>query len=126
MRRWRIGFHCWMLVAGFTANHSAAWAGDHSEVMGIARGEGLSALVYADGTYAIAAPGASRPVIRSNVGAVVDAVDLSSAAYPHHVVERSEAGSTLTITHSGLVGKPDLVCVCVAAQAGSAVGRDHR
>jgi hypothetical protein len=111
MRRWINGFSCWMLVAGCTANHSEAWAGDHSEVLGSARGVGLSAWVYADGSYAIATRDAPGPVLRSNVGAVVDAVDLSSAAYPHHVVERSESGSTLTVTHSGLAGRPDLVCV---------------
>src|SRR5260221_11314338 len=111
MRRWRNGFHCWMLVAGATASHSNAWASDQSEVVGSAQGVGLSALVYADGSYAIASPGASRPVIRSTVGAVVDAVDLSSAGYPRHVLERSDAGSTLTVTHSGLAGRPDLVCV---------------
>jgi alpha-galactosidase len=109
MRRWGNGFHCWMLVAGLAAIHSYAWASGHSEVLGMAQGQELSALVYADGSYAITRPGAARPVIRSNVGAVVDAVALSSAAYPHHVVAQSE--STLTVTHSGLAGRPDLVCV---------------
>lgn len=108
MRRWGKGFHCGMLVAGLAASHSYAWAGGHSEVLGTAQGEGLSALVYADGSYAITRSGASKPVIRSNVGAVVDAVALSSSAYPHHIVD--QAGSTLTVTHSGLAGRPDLVC----------------
>jgi alpha-galactosidase len=109
MRRWGKGFHCGMLVAGLAASHSYAWAGGHSEVLGAAQGEGLSALVYADGSYAITRSGAAKPVIRSNVGAVVDAVALSSSAYPHHIVDQS--GSTLTVTHSGLAGRPDLVCI---------------
>src|SRR6202044_2569511 len=80
-------------------------------------GASLSARAYADGTYSIEAPGIRGPVIRAGVEAVVDSLVLSSAAYPRHTVELSQStdelgsGSTLTVTHTGLGGRPDLVCV---------------
>ncbi len=92
-------------------------AAEPSSVLGSIEGVGLSARVYADGTYSIAAPGIRAPVIRSDVEAVVDSFVLSSTAYPRHTIKRSEsndglgAGSTLTVTHTGLTGRPDLVCV---------------
>lgn len=117
MIRWGNGVHCCMLAAGLIINCGIALASDHAAVLGSAQGMGVSAQVYSDGSYAIVAPGATRPVIRSDVGAVVDGVVLSSAAYPRHDIERAESsdssgtGSTLTITHGGLAGRPELVCV---------------
>ena len=103
------------LVSALVINHGSALAGDDSTVLGSAQGSGLTAQVYADGTYTIAMADHSRPVIRSTVEAVVDGVTLSSAAYPRHEVGRSEvsdslgAGSVLTVTHRGRAGQPDLV-----------------
>jgi alpha-galactosidase len=105
------------LVTGLSLLCGTASASDRSPVLGSIAGMGLSARVYADGTYSIAAPGIPDPVIRSDVEAVVDSVVLRSTAYPQHRVEPSELpaelgpGSTLTITHTGLAGRPDLVCV---------------
>jgi hypothetical protein len=99
----------WMsraLAASVTLICGTALAGERANVLGSIEGMGLSARAYADGTWSIAAPG---PVIRSGVEAVVDSTGLSSTAYPRHEVERS--GSTLTVTHTGLAGRPDLVCV---------------
>jgi alpha-galactosidase len=105
------------LVAGLTLICGIAWAGDRSSVLGSIEGASLSARAYADGTYSIEAPGIRGPVIRADVEAVVDSLVLSSAAYPRHTVELSQStdelgsGSTLTVTHTGLAGRPDLVCV---------------
>ena len=117
MHQWMSSFRCRALVAGLTAICGTALASDRSSVLGSLEGVSLSARVYADGTYSIAAPGIRGPVIRSDVEAVVDSIVLRSSAYPRHTVERSEStdelgsGSTLTITHTGLAGRPDLVCV---------------
>jgi alpha-galactosidase len=117
MSQWRNSSKCFVLVAGLTAICGTALASNRSSELGSIEGVNLSARVYADGTYSIAAPGIRGPVIRSDVEAVVDSVVLRSTAYPQHTVERSElpdelgAGSTLTVTHTGLAGRPDLVCV---------------
>jgi alpha-galactosidase len=90
---------------------------DRSPVLGSIEGASLSARAYADGTYSIEAPGIRGPVIRAGVEAVVGSLVLSSAAYPRHTVELSQStdelgsGSTPTVTHTGLAGRPDLVCV---------------
>ena len=108
---------CLALVASLTALCGSALASEHSPALGSIEGTGLSAQVYADGTYSIAAPGLRAPVFRSSVEAVVDSHTLSSTAYPRHTVETSAStdelgsGSTLTITHTGLAGRPDLVCI---------------
>jgi hypothetical protein len=96
----------WALVVGLILWHGPALA--HVE---------LSAQAYPDGTYTIGKADGQRPVIRSTVEAVVDGVTLSSADYPHHDVQRSEASdslgsaSVLTVTHSGRAGQPDLICI---------------
>ena len=108
---------CLAILAGLAVIRGPALAGNRSSVLGSIEGVSLSARVYADGTYSIAAPGIAGPVIRSDVEAVVDSMVLRSTAYPRHRVEVSElsdelgAGATLTVTHTGLVGRPDLVCV---------------
>jgi alpha-galactosidase len=105
------------LTAALTAIAGAALAGTRGAVLASIDGVMLSAQVYADGTYSISAPGISNPVILSDVEAVVDSVVLRSTDYPSHQVERSESlgklgpGLTLTVTHTGLVDRPDLVLV---------------
>ena len=105
------------LVAGLMLTCGTAWAASSSSVLGTIEGASLSARAYADGTYSIAAPGIRGPVIRAEVEAVVDSHVLSSRAYPRHTVELSQStdelgsGSTVTVTHTGLAGRPDLVCV---------------
>jgi alpha-galactosidase len=105
------------LAAGLTLTCGTGWAANSSSVLGTIEGASLSARAYADGTYSIAAPGIRGPVIRAEVEAVVDSHVLSSRAYPRHTVELSQStdelgsGSTVTVTHTGLAGRPDLVCV---------------
>jgi hypothetical protein len=106
---------------GFAAITASAGAQDRGaspglpQAIGSIEAQGLTAVAYADGSYAISASGIEGPVIRSDVEAVVDAQTLRSSAYPRHLVTRSElrddlgAGPMLVVTHTGLAGKPDLV-----------------
>jgi alpha-galactosidase len=117
MQQWRSSSSSRALVVGLIAICGAAWASERSSVLGSVEGMGLSARIYADGTYSIEAPGIRGPVIRSDVEAVVDSVVLSSTAYPRHTFELADSTdelgsvSSLTVTHTGLAGRPDLICV---------------
>jgi alpha-galactosidase len=110
-------WNCRVLVAAFAFIGGTASGSDREAVLASIDGMNLSARVYGDGTYSISAPGIAGPVFRSNVEAVVDSSVLRSSDYPQHRVDRSELpekwgpGPTLTVTHTGLVGRPDLVCV---------------
>jgi len=96
---------CAVLAAGASVCWGAAPA---KHVLGSIQGLGASVSVDADGNYSIASSGIPGTVIRSDVEAVVDSRVLRSSAYPQHQVVQS--GSTLTVTHTGLAGAPDLVC----------------
>jgi hypothetical protein len=69
-----------------------------------------------DGAYEIFSRGLDRPVLISRVDAQINQEWIRSSDYPRH--ETSEApfqdalghGQALTLTLSGLAGKPDLVC----------------
>ena len=80
------------------------------------RGKSLTINIGSDGSYSIASDGVSGAVLRSNVEADVNNEPLLSSAYPQHKIARTEfhdefgSGLKLTITHTGLPGKPDLVC----------------
>jgi hypothetical protein len=80
------------------------------------RGKALEVSVNSDGSYSIARTGTPVTVLRSSIEADVDSEVLQSSAYPQHKTEQSEfhdefgSGSKLTVTHTGLPGKPDLVC----------------
>jgi alpha-galactosidase len=86
-------------------------------VIGSAQGKTLSVAMYSDGSYSVASPAIPGAVIRSDVQAEVGARVLRSSAYPQHRIAQSTfqdefgAGSTLTVTHTGLPGTPDLICV---------------
>jgi alpha-galactosidase len=77
----------------------------------------LSVTFDSDGYYSITAPGIPGTVVRSDVEADVDSRVLRSSAYPQHMIAQSEfqddfgAGSALTVTHTGVPGTPDLVCI---------------
>ncbi|MGA2707682.1 MAG: PKD domain-containing protein [Steroidobacteraceae bacterium] len=122
MNRWLKSCSCVVLVAAVAGPASASAQAhsaprDRSQVLGSMGGTTLTVSAYADGTYSIAAPGIPGRVLRSDVEAVVDSDVLRSTAYPQHTTVQSEfqdelgSGSMLTVTHSGLPGRPDLVCV---------------
>ncbi len=105
-----------LLAASILPMAGRAIAGNGADLESSLFGKQISAQAYADGTYSISATRIAGPVIRSDVEAMVDSNVLKSTTYPTHHIEKTEfhdasgGGSTLTITHSGLVGKPDLVC----------------
>ena len=69
-----------------------------------------------DGTYQLALRG-GRPIFTSRAGAEIDHEWLRSTDYPRHAVSESRftddlgSGRTITVTNSGLQGKPDLILV---------------
>jgi alpha-galactosidase len=105
MNHWLKSCICAVLAAGASVCWGAAPA---QNVLGSIQVMGASVTVDSEGSYSIASPGISGAVIRSDVEAVVDSRVLRSSAYPQHQVVQS--GSTLTVTHTGLAGAPDLVC----------------
>jgi alpha-galactosidase len=115
-----------VVIAGATAAVSCilivgepALAAPHggAQVIGSLQGKSLSVAIYSDGAYSIASSGITGEVIRSDVEAEVGARVLRSSAYPQHRIVQSEfqdelgAGSTLTVTHTGLPGAPDLIYI---------------
>jgi alpha-galactosidase len=89
---------CWRTAA----------ANDQSRAIGSIQGKNSSVTISSDGDYSITSPGIPGAVIRSDVEAEVDSRVLRSSSYPRHTAVQS--GSTLTVTHTGLAGTPDLVC----------------
>src|ERR1019366_3562830 len=84
--------------------------------LGSVQGKNLSVEISSDGSYSIEQASIPGTVMRSDVEADVDSEVLQSSAYPQHKTVQSEfhdefgSGSVLTVTHTGLPGKPDLVC----------------
>ncbi|HEY1471265.1 MAG TPA: PKD domain-containing protein [Candidatus Acidoferrum sp.] len=79
--------------------------------------EKLSLSVNAqDGSYQLAVPG-GQPIFSSGVAAQVDHQWLRSSEYPRHQVSQSTfsdelgPGHAITVTFSGLHGKPDLIYI---------------
>jgi alpha-galactosidase len=97
--------------------HSHSTPRDGVQVIGSVQGKTLSVAIYSDGAYSIASPGIPGSVVRSDVEAEVGDRVLQSSDYPKHNIVQSEfqdefgAGSSLTVTHSGLAGAPDLICI---------------
>ena len=115
---------CAILAAGAVAFGCQAYASqadqatphDGMRALGSIQGKNLSVEINSDGSYSIVQAGIPGTVLRSGVEADVDSEVLRSSAYPQHKTVQSEfhddfgAGSMLTVTHTGLPGKPDLVC----------------
>ena len=107
------------LASGYPATASQSdltTARDGTHGLGSIQGKGASVEINSDGSYSILEAGIPGPVLRSDVEADVDSEALFSTAYPQHKTVKSDfhddfgAGSMLTVTHTGLPGKPDLVC----------------
>jgi alpha-galactosidase len=115
---------CALLAAGMVACGTPASASQHPHsalrggIRGIAslQGKSLSVSVNSDGSYSISKAGIAGTVLRSDVEAEVNSQVLQSSAYPQHKTTQGEfhddlgSGSTLTVTHTGLPGMPDLIC----------------
>ena len=80
------------------------------------RGGNLSVEAFDDGFYALRSTAIPGDVLRSEVEADTAAGTLRSSLYPQHsrtVASFDDAlgsGQRLTVTHTGLLGTPDLVC----------------
>jgi hypothetical protein len=125
MKPWYQWGVCAALSACVAVFGSTAFAGkpassarqNEMRVLGSIQGKTLGVTVYSDGAYAITSPAIPGAVVRSGVEASVDSHLLRSEDYPRHQVIQSEfqddfgSGSKLTITHSGLAGTPDIVCI---------------
>ena len=85
--------------------------------LGSISGKNLTIAASSDGAYTVLSAGSLSPVLRATVEAEVDAHLLRSPDYPRHTVAQSQftdlfgTGTALTVTHTGLQGRPDLVCV---------------
>lgn len=82
----------------------------------VVRGDSISVATYADGTYALRSDAVRQDVVRSDVEAKTSEETLRASAYPKHVTALAPfqdalgSGQQLTVTHTGLEGKPDLLC----------------
>ncbi len=111
-------FVCVVLLAGRENASSQARpnAPDGTQTLGSIQGKSLSVSINSDGSYAIARSDLPGAVLRSKVEADVNDGVLQSSAYPRRKIAQSEfhdefgSGSKLIVTHTGLAGKPDLVC----------------
>jgi hypothetical protein len=83
---------------------------------GVIRGGNLAIEAYDDGFYAVRSMAIPGDVLRAEVEADTAAGTLRSSLYPSHlkaIVSFDDglgSGHLLTVTHTGLPGKPDLVC----------------
>jgi hypothetical protein len=81
------------------------------------RNASLEISVASDGSYSITQRGAATPVLHAQSAAVTDFRLLPAGAYPKHEVAQTTfvddlgPGHLLTVTHTGLSGQPDLVCL---------------
>lgn len=91
-------------------------APNETKALASIHGKSLTVSINSDGSYSIASAGIAGTVLRSNVEADVNNEPLQSSAYPRHKIVQSEfhdefgSGTKLTVTHTGLSGKPNLVC----------------
>jgi alpha-galactosidase len=82
----------------------------------LVHGRNLTIAVFDDGFYALRSTEIPGDVLRSEVGADTEAGALRSSLYPRHLREIAPfhdelgSGQLMTVTHTGLAGKPDLIC----------------
>lgn len=103
-----------LLLVGLTAGLAAPAFPDDATF----RNQQLSATARsANGSYEIQAQGSANPAVRAVFGAEINHTWLKSSDYPAHHISQSDftdslgSGRQLTITATGLAGRPDLVCI---------------
>lgn len=80
------------------------------------RGGNLSVETFDDGTYALQSSAIPGDVLRSGIVVDTGAGTIISSLYPRHIATIAPfhnelgSGNSLTVTHTGLAGMPDLVC----------------
>jgi hypothetical protein len=97
------------------------WAADrgHDQLKPAAsdaiRGGNLTVEAFDDGSYALRSDSISGDILHSEVEVDTAEGALSSALYPRHLnsitpfSDELGSGQLLTVTHTGLAGKPDLI-----------------
>jgi alpha-galactosidase len=82
----------------------------------VIHGADLTVEAFTDGSYALRSTAIADEVLRSEIEADIAGLTLKSSLYPNHLTslvlfhDEFGTGHLLTVTHSGLVGMPDLVC----------------
>jgi alpha-galactosidase len=107
-----------LLALAPLANRAAERGQEHSESssQSLIRSGELTIEALDDGFYALRSTAIRGDVLRAEVEADTDSGTLRSSLYPRHsqsVVPFSDelgAGQLLTVTHTGMAGKPDLIC----------------
>jgi hypothetical protein len=114
------GLTVWLLslaLIGATTGHAHAAPRKAARELASISGKNLTITADSDGAYTVLVTGSSTPVLRSAVEAEVNAHPLRSQDYPRHTTAQSPftdslgTGTALTVTHTGIAGQPDLVCV---------------
>ena len=108
----------WMLLLGLQVFWPASGARGQSvpSLPGLIHGGNLAIEAYDDGFYALRSTAIPGDVLRSEVEADTAGGTLRSSLYPRHLKaivpfdDELGSGHLLTVTHTGLAGKPDLVC----------------
>ena len=81
------------------------------------RGGNLAVETFDNGTYALQSSGIPGDVLRSEIVVDTAAGTIRSSLYPRHIATVAPfhnelgSGNSLVVTHTGLAGKPDLVCM---------------
>ncbi len=105
------------VLLGMTIEQANAAQRKAAQVLSSLSGKGLSVSVDSAGGYAVRSVGSAEPVYHSDIEADVESGTLYSSEYPQHKVAQSDftdafgSGTTLTVTHSGLTDRPDLIGV---------------
>jgi len=105
-----------LAVVATSAGHAHAAARKSAQQLGSISGKTLTITAGSDGAYAVLRAGSPAPVLRSTVEAEVDGHVLRSQDYPRHTVAQAPftdalgTGTALTVTHTGIPDRPDLVC----------------
>lgn len=82
----------------------------------VVQGDSVSVASYLDGTYALRSDAVRQDVVRSEVVVETSGEPLRASAYPKHLTaltpfqDELGSGKELTVTHTGLADKADLVC----------------
>jgi len=95
---------------------SGAQAGAAAAQPTVIRGGDLTVVIYNDGSYTLRSAAVQGDVLQATIEVETEAGTLSPALYPQHLESTATfhdelgQGQSVTVTHTGLSGKADLVC----------------
>src|SRR5579863_3152008 len=105
---------CWFVI-GIVALCGFLWVQSASGQESVQENTIGVTVNSADGTYTIFDPSSRKPILTSRVAAQVDHHWLRSSDYPQHASKRESMtdelgpGTQLTVSNTGLAGRPDLI-----------------